>query len=128
MKTTILRSALLATALMLFASSVAGKNKLDKVVEQAEAAEARGDWDRALELYLQALDVKPNAPRYLIPMRKARFEAAQAVGRAVILSGPSGVVLELKSEGDLAHQLAKLSQPERGNHQRINARRWIRYR
>src|SRR6185295_17856264 len=40
-------------------------------------AEGHGDWDRALELYQQAVDESPLDPAYQIPMRRARFQAGQ---------------------------------------------------
>jgi general secretion pathway protein D len=56
----------------------AGSGKGDKeLFKQAQAAEARKDWDKALELYLQALDKKPDETNYMIAMRRARFQAGQ---------------------------------------------------
>lgn len=63
--------------LLLVVVTLDAKSKGDKLLQQGQAAEAKGDWDRALEMYLQALDEKPNEPRYMIPMRRARFECGQ---------------------------------------------------
>src|SRR5580700_9561542 len=65
----------LLLALALVASVLTAKEKSDKLFKEAQAAEAREDWDKALELYLQALDQKPNDAMYMIGMRRARFQA-----------------------------------------------------
>jgi general secretion pathway protein D len=51
--------------------------KGDKLLKDGQAAEARGDWDRALTLYEQAVDMDPSDIGYLVPMRRARFESGQ---------------------------------------------------
>src|SRR5579863_8334082 len=51
--------------------------KGDKLIKEGQAAEARGDWDKALDLYEKAVDIDPADIAYLVPMRKARFEAGQ---------------------------------------------------
>jgi len=51
--------------------------KGDKLLRDGRAAEARGDWDRALALYEQAVDMDPSDIGYLVPMRRARFESGQ---------------------------------------------------
>ena len=51
--------------------------KGDKFVKDGRVAEAKGDWDTALELYEQAIDQDPMDVGYLVVMRKARFEAGQ---------------------------------------------------
>ena len=56
--------------------------KGDKLLQQGQAAEAKGDWDRALELYLQALDEKPNEPRIPAPDAAGAFRMrAEARGK-----------------------------------------------
>lgn len=65
----------LLLALALVATVLAAKEKSDKLYKEAQAAEQKEDWDHALELYLQALDQKPNDALYLIGMRRARFES-----------------------------------------------------
>ena len=63
---------------MLLVSGVQAKTrKGDKLLKEGQAAEARGDWDKALDLYEKAVDTDPGDIAYLVPMRKARFEAGQ---------------------------------------------------
>src|SRR5579871_2456330 len=62
-------------ALALLSTAVEAKSKADKLFTQGQAAEGKQDWDKALELYLQALDLKPNDPQYMIAMRRARLQA-----------------------------------------------------
>jgi len=65
--------------MILLVSGLDAKNrKADKLLKEGQAAEARGDWDRALDLYEQAVDLDPSDIAYRVPMRKARFEAGQA--------------------------------------------------
>src|SRR5579863_9897200 len=65
--------------LILLVSGLYAKNrKADKLLKEGQAAEARGDWDKALSLYEGAVDIDPSDIAYLVPMRKARFEAGQA--------------------------------------------------
>jgi general secretion pathway protein D len=49
----------------------------DKLFKLGQAAEAKKDWDKALEYYLQALDAKPNDMGYNIAMRRARFQSGE---------------------------------------------------
>ena len=65
--------------LMLLLGSMEAKSKAnaDKLFKEGQAAEAKNDWDKALDLYLQALDVKPTDPAYMLAMRRARFQAGQ---------------------------------------------------
>ena len=64
---------------ILLVSGIEAKNrKGDKLLKAGQAAEAREDWDKALDLYEQAVDTDPGDIAYLVPMRKARFEAGQA--------------------------------------------------
>src|SRR5579863_9258880 len=51
--------------------------KGDKLYKQAQAAEARKEYDQALELYSEALSQDPSDPTYLLGVRRARFEAGQ---------------------------------------------------
>jgi general secretion pathway protein D len=51
--------------------------KGDKLFKDAEAAELVKDWDKALELYQNAVDESPGDSKYLINMRRARFQAGQ---------------------------------------------------
>ena len=71
--------AILLTIFILLVSGIEAKTrKGDKLLKAGQAAEARGDWEKALELYEQAVDTDPGDIGYLVPMRKARFEAGQA--------------------------------------------------
>src|SRR5260370_39668770 len=49
--------------------------KGDKLYKQAQAAEARKEYDQALELYSEALSQDPSDPTYLLGVRRARFDA-----------------------------------------------------
>ena len=46
-------------------------------MREGKAAELKGDWDTAVDLYTQAADEDPQDVSYLIAMRRARFEAGQ---------------------------------------------------
>lgn len=71
--------AIFLTIFILLVSGVEAKTrKGEKLLKAGQAAEARGDWDKALDLYEQAVDTDPGDIGYLVPMRKARFEAGQA--------------------------------------------------
>jgi len=66
------------TVLLSITSLMEGKTrKGDKLLKDAEAAEARQDWDKALDLYQQAVVQDPAVTAYLIGMRRSRFEAGQ---------------------------------------------------
>jgi general secretion pathway protein D len=70
--------AIFLTIFMLLVSGVEAKTRRgDKLLKEGQAAEARGDWDKALDLYEKAVDTDPGDIAYLVPMRKARFEAGQ---------------------------------------------------
>mgnify|MGYP001154348695 CR=1 FL=1 len=63
---------------ILLVSGIQSKNrKGERLLKEGQAAQARGDWDKALELYEQAVDTDPGDIGYLVPMRKARFEAGE---------------------------------------------------
>jgi general secretion pathway protein D len=66
--------------LLLFAltGDLAGKTrKGDKFLNDGRIAEAKGDWDTALDLYEKAFELEPANTAYMIAMRRARFEAGQ---------------------------------------------------
>jgi general secretion pathway protein D len=70
--------AIFLTILVFLVSGIEAKTrKGDKLLKDGQAAEARGDWDKALDLYEKAVDTDPGDIAYLVPMRKARFEAGQ---------------------------------------------------
>src|SRR5579871_3594264 len=77
MKYKYLRVILALFAILALAVAVEAKGKADKLYKEGLAAEQKQDWDKALDLYLQALDEKPGDPMYMISMRRARFEAGQ---------------------------------------------------
>ncbi len=64
-------------ALLLLAGGLMAKNKAEKLFKEGQAAEAKQDWDTALDFYLKALDEKPNDASYMIAMRRARFQAGE---------------------------------------------------
>ena len=70
-------SVIFVIVLALLSGVMLAKGKADKLFKDGQAAEAKEDWDKALELYLQAIDVKPNDPNFMIAMRRARFEAGE---------------------------------------------------
>jgi general secretion pathway protein D len=63
---------LLAISVLLYA-----KDKGASDYKDAQAAEIRLDWDRALRSYMSALDKDPTNTTYAIAMRRARFQASQ---------------------------------------------------
>jgi general secretion pathway protein D len=71
--------ALLCGLMILIAAGMIleAKDKGDKDFKAAQEAASRLDWDKALDLYMQALDKNPNNPAYTIGMRRARFQAGQ---------------------------------------------------
>src|SRR5215472_10786740 len=72
--------ALLQALLLLapLAPSLSAKtHKGDHFLREGKAAELKGDWDTAVDLYTQAADEDPQDVSYLIAMRRARFEAGQ---------------------------------------------------
>ncbi len=56
----------------------AGNRKADKLFKLGEQAEARKDYDKALEYYEQALEIDPKETTYELAARRARFEAGEA--------------------------------------------------
>jgi general secretion pathway protein D len=61
--------------LAIIAGGLTAKDKSLKLFKDGQAAEAKEDWDKALELYLQAMDEKPNDTVLMIAMRRVRFQA-----------------------------------------------------
>jgi general secretion pathway protein D len=70
-------AAVLVPPVILPVNLEAKTRKGDKFLKEGRAAEAKGDWDAALELYEEAVDVDPANVEYLLAMRKARFQAGQ---------------------------------------------------
>lgn len=52
--------------------------KGEKLLKEGNALEARKQWDQALEIYEQALATDPVDQAYMLAVRRARFQAAQA--------------------------------------------------
>ncbi len=69
--------AFLALVLLSTALLTAKTKKGDQLLKEGAAAQAKGDWDKALDLYRQAVDLVPNDEAYNIAMRRAAFEAGQ---------------------------------------------------
>ncbi len=70
----------------------------DKLFKQAQAAEAKGQFDLAADLYTQAVDQDPKDAGYLIGMRRARFSAGmERVDNA----------RKLRGEGNMAEAIAE---------------------
>ena len=63
------------TIAFVLVGTVEAKSKADKLFALGQAAEAKQDWDKALDYYLQALDLKPGDAQYTMSMRRARFQA-----------------------------------------------------
>jgi general secretion pathway protein D len=77
-----------------FARTKAG----DKLLKQAMAAEAKQQWDLAVDLYTQAVDLDPKDAGYLIGMRRTRFNAGmERVEKA----------RKLRSEGNMPEAIAE---------------------
>lgn len=70
-------SATILAIILLAGGALQAKNKGDKLFKDGQAAEQRQDWDKALDLFQQALDEKPNDSQFMISMRRARFQAGQ---------------------------------------------------
>lgn len=70
----------------------------DRYLKEAQAAEARKDWDRAVENYQKAYDEDPRDSSYIIGLRRARFQG----GQEHVRKG-----LELRSQGNMAEAIAE---------------------
>ena len=78
MKQNILRLFSTIAILLLFVAAADAKTrKGEKLLAEGKVAEDHGDWDKALDLYQQAVDDSPSDPAYMIAMRRARFQAGQ---------------------------------------------------
>src|ERR1700682_1962406 len=70
--------ALFGVLLLLAPASLdARTRKGDKFLKQAHLAEERKDYEKALELYNQALSQDPSDPAYQLGMRRVRFQAGE---------------------------------------------------
>jgi general secretion pathway protein D len=63
-------------ALLAGLSLEGGTRKGDRFYKQAQEAELKKDWDRALEFYRQAVDEDARDTGYLIGLQRARFQTA----------------------------------------------------
>lgn len=72
--------------------------KGDKLLKQAQAAEAREQYDLAADLYTQAVDEDPKDAGYLIGMRRARFAAGM---------GHVEKAREFRTAGNMAEAIAE---------------------
>ncbi|MEN6605056.1 MAG: tetratricopeptide repeat protein [Bryobacteraceae bacterium] len=67
-----------ALAFSLFQPAAAKPRKARKLVEQGQVAEDKKDYDKALELYEQAVMESPRDAGALLALRRIRFQAGQA--------------------------------------------------
>ncbi len=79
-------------------AAFARTKKGDKLLKQAQAAEAREQFDLAADLYNQAVDEDPKDAGYLIGMRRARFAAGM---------GHVEKAREFRTAGNLAEAMAE---------------------
>jgi general secretion pathway protein D len=70
--------ALLSLCGMLVPGLAGGNKRAEKLLKQGLAAEARKDYDRALDLFEQALELGPRDPAYQLAEKRARTEAGDA--------------------------------------------------
>ncbi|MEO8027299.1 MAG: cohesin domain-containing protein [Bryobacteraceae bacterium] len=66
-----------AVAFLLPAPAQAKNRKGDQLLKQGIEAEAKQDYDAALEFYNQAVDLSPGDVTYLLYQRRVRFQAGQ---------------------------------------------------
>jgi general secretion pathway protein D len=75
-----LNSLLLCCLLILSPGPASARNrKGDGFVKDGQVAEARGDYEKALELFEKALETDPRDPQYRILVNRLRFQAAQKI-------------------------------------------------
>jgi general secretion pathway protein D len=58
--------------------ALARNRKAEKLIKDGRLAEAKRDFDRALDLFEQALSLDPEDASYQLAVRRVRFQAAQA--------------------------------------------------
>jgi general secretion pathway protein D len=85
-------------ALILVVQLYARTRQGDRYLREAQAAEARKDWDRAVENYQKAFDEDPRDSSYIIGLRRVRFQGAQEHVRRG---------LELRGQGNMAEAIAE---------------------
>ena len=69
-------AAIVCFALFALSGADARTRKGDRLLMEAQAAETRGDWARALTLSQQAIAADPADPAYGLEVRRVRFQAA----------------------------------------------------
>src|SRR5579862_4617315 len=90
--------AVLCAAVLIVGGLQAKNKKADKLLKDAEAAEFRMDWDKAVELYQKCVDEDPRDSGYLIGLRRVRFQSGQAHVEAA---------RKLRADGKLQDALAE---------------------
>ncbi len=85
-------------AVLLVAQLYARTKQGDKYLKEAQKAEYRQDWDRAVEYYQMAVDEDPRDTSYIIGMRRTRFQGAQEH----VKNG-----LTLRKQGNMAEAIAE---------------------
>ncbi|HWR52142.1 MAG TPA: cohesin domain-containing protein [Bryobacteraceae bacterium] len=90
--------AAIALLIAVAGSADARTRKGDKLIKAGRAAEERKEWDKALDLYEQAMSEDPRDTSYQIPMRRVRFQAGQA---------HVDLGLKLRKDGKLDEALAE---------------------
>ncbi|MEZ5401282.1 MAG: cohesin domain-containing protein [Bryobacteraceae bacterium] len=73
-----LASAAIAVVLAAGFPAAAKTRKGEKLLKDGQVAEAKRDFDRALELYEQAVDTDPSDAAYQLAVKRVRFQAGQA--------------------------------------------------
>ncbi|MGH9667311.1 MAG: tetratricopeptide repeat protein, partial [Bryobacteraceae bacterium] len=71
---------LLAVWCLVAPNGIDGKSKprkLDRLIKSGQTAEAKGDWDAAMDFYMQAYALDPSDIGAMLFMRRARFQAGQ---------------------------------------------------
>lgn len=68
----------LLVLILVFTPLEARSKKGEKLLKQGQEAESRKEWDKALQLFEQALASDPNDQAYQLSVRRTRFQASQA--------------------------------------------------
>jgi len=94
-----------ALAFCLFQPAAAKPRKARKLIEQGQMAEEKKDYDKALELYEQAVIENPRDSSALLALRRIRFQAGQAhVGKGQKLR-EAGKLEEALAEFERAYSI-----------------------